>query len=66
MGASTPSLPPRPPEAPSKSPFFLMGREEAKKRKKSKSLKNQTILTGPSKNKDSMGSKPSNNNLLGS
>lgn len=65
-GGSAPQLPPRPPEAPTQSPFFLIGRDDAKKRKKSKSLKSQTILSGPKNNQQSMGSKSNQKNLLGS
>lgn len=46
MGGGSPKLPPRPPQAPTRSPFFLIGRDDAKKRKKAKSLKNQTIFNG--------------------
>lgn len=45
-GGSAPQLPPRPPPAPTRSPFFLIGRDDAKKRKKAKSLKNQTRFNG--------------------
>ena len=45
-GGSAPQLPPRPPPAPTRSPFYLIGRDDAKKRKKAKSLKNQTMFNG--------------------
>lgn len=46
MGGGSPKLAPRTPPAPTRSPFYLMGRDDAKKRKKAKSLKNQTIFNG--------------------
>ena len=56
MGAS-PKAPPAPPQAPQQSPFFLIGREDAKNRKKKRGLRSQTMLDSNSGSKSSRGGK---------
>ena len=61
MGASAPVAPPRPAEAPTQSPFFLIGREDAAKRVKKRGLKSQGLLSDNS----SSGSSSKPKQLLG-